>query len=68
METTSVGTEYPEQQERCRDLLLIYRSLGAPGAFGAVVIEATLREADEAAISGDIVRQLAAFKRMQELE
>lgn len=62
---SSLGEEYPKEQARCRELIQIYRDLGPVGTFGLIQIEATLREADEAAISGDVVRMLAAFERMK---
>ena len=63
--STTLGDEYPRQQERCRELLQQYRDIGPNGAFGCAVIEATLKEADEAAISGDLPRMIRAFTDMQ---
>ena len=65
---STVGDEYPKEQARCRELLQMYREIGPSGMFGAAVIEAKLREADEAMASGDIVRILAAFQAMKECE
>lgn len=65
---TSLGEEYPREQERCREVLAMYKELGAAGMFGAAHIEATLKEADEAAISGDVVRMLLAYERMKGVE
>jgi hypothetical protein len=65
---TTLGEEYPKQQARCRELLARYQEIGPAGAFGAAVIEATLKEADEAAISGDVVRMIAAFQKMKDHE
>ena len=62
----SLGTEYPKQQARCRQLLQDYRDIGPAGAFGAMMIEATLKEADEAASSGDVVRMLLVFEKMKD--
>lgn len=33
--------------------------------FGATLIEATLREADEAAMSGDLIRMMQVYERMR---
>jgi hypothetical protein len=63
---SSLGEQYPQEQARVRELLGIYKSIGPGGAFGAAGLEAVLREADAAAISGDLVRMIRAFKAMQE--
>lgn len=63
---SSLGEEYPKEQMRLRELLGIYKSIGPGGIFGATMIEATLREADAAAVSGDVVRMLRAFQAMKE--
>jgi len=62
---SSLGEEYPKEQARCRELLVAYREIGPIGAFGAAVIDATLKEADEAAAAGDVVRMLRAFEDMK---
>jgi len=62
----SLGEEYPKEQARCRELLQVYRDIGPAGTFGAFMIKNTLQEADAAAMSGDVVRMIAAFKRMKE--
>lgn len=64
-QVTTVGDDYPVQQARCRELLTLYYALGEVGAFGAVQIEAALKQADEAAISGDIVAILKAYQAMK---
>jgi hypothetical protein len=64
-ETKTLGDEYPKEQARCRQLLADYKEIGRPGMFAAAMIEATLREADEAAVSGDIVAMLRAYQKMQ---
>jgi len=60
--TKSLGADYPNEQERCRKLLSEYLELGSAGTFGHAAISRALREADEAAISGDAVRILRAYK------
>lgn len=67
-ETQSLAEAYPKQQARVRVVLGHYREIGEPGRLGGLMIEATLREADEAAASGDIVRMLRAYKAMEEIE
>lgn len=62
---SSLGEEFPKQQARCRELLSEYRAIGPAGMFGAVAIETTLKEADEAAMSGDLVRMMQVYERMK---
>ena len=64
----SVGEDFPKEQARCREVLQQYKELGPAGVLGGMMIEATLREADEAMASGDIVRILQAYKAMQGIE
>lgn len=63
MET--LGTEFPKEQARCRDLLRVYRELGPVGTFGAAMIEQVLRKADQAAAEGDAVEMLRVFEEMK---
>lgn len=65
-QATSLGTEFPKMQAHCRELLQTYRDIGAAGVFGATMIEQTLREADAAAISGDVVEMLRVYKKMKD--
>jgi hypothetical protein len=62
---SSLGEEYPKEQARCRKVLAMYREIGPPGAFGAALIEQTLREADRAAVSGDLAAMLRAYQAMK---
>lgn len=64
-QTESLGTEFPREQARCRELLVAYREIGPAGAFGEAAIQQVLLRADEAAVSGDIVEMLRVFKEMQ---
>jgi len=64
----SLGEEYPKEQARVREVLGVYKEIGPAGAFGAMDIEQTLREADEAALSGDLPRMIAAFEEMKLVE
>jgi len=65
---STLGEDFPKEQERCRELLEQYRQIGPAGAFGSIMIEKTLQDADKAAISGDLVWMIAAYKRMKECE
>ena len=64
----TVGEAFPQEQARCREVLAQYKELGPAGVLGGMMIEATLREADAAMASGDIVRILQAYKAMQGVE
>lgn len=63
---SSVGEQYPQEQARLRELLAAYRALGPTGGFAWAMVDQTLREADAAMASGDIVRIVRAFAAMQE--
>jgi hypothetical protein len=65
---TSVGEDFPKQQARVRALLPIYDAIGPAGQFGKVMLEATLKQAEEAAISGDIVAILQAYEALKGCE
>lgn len=66
--TKSVGEEFPKQQARVREVLQSYREIGPAGTFGASIIEQTLRRADEAAMSGDVVAIVRSYQEMLEIE
>ena len=57
----------PKEQARAREVLAMYKETGGPGMFGAATIEATLREADEAVASGDIVAMLGVYNRLRDV-
>ena len=62
----SLGTEFPKQQERVRELLQDYLELPAiSGAFGVAMLKAVLHRADEAAISGDVFAMMQSFEEMR---
>ncbi len=63
---TSIGEDFPREQARLRQLIQDYRSLpNGVGTFGALMIEQTLQEADQAQSSGDIVAILRAYEAMR---
>lgn len=43
----------PAEQARCRELVRKYVAIGSTGAFGAALIEQSLKRADRAVIDGD---------------
>ena len=62
---SSVGEEFPKEQARVRGLLGLYKAIGTPGIFGASMMEAALKRADQAAISGDPVEILRSFEELR---
>lgn len=66
--STTLGDDMPKEQQRVRELLGEYKAIGPSGRFGAIVIEATLREADQAVMSGDVVRMIAAYQALKGCE
>ena len=49
--TESLAEAFPKEQERCRELLKFYQEIPT-GKFGAIMIEASLKEAEQA-ITGE---------------
>ena len=64
----SLGERFPEEQERCRELLTSYERLGPIGTFGATHIRLTLMNADKAFASGDIIQMIRIYKEMRMVE
>ncbi len=66
---TTLGDDMPVQQARVRELIALYKSLPqGSGAFGALMMERDLQEADQAVMSGDVVRMLRAYNALKECE
>ena len=67
---TTLGEDYPVQQERCRELLEQYAELAKmPNCFtgfAVASIKAVLKESDEAAVSGDLPRMIRAYQSMKD--
>lgn len=66
MET--LATALPKEQARVRELLGHYREIGPAGMFGAAMIEQSLRAADAAVISGDVLAMLRAYEDLKDIE
>jgi hypothetical protein len=66
--TTSVGEDLPVQQERVRVIRGHAAEIGPSGQFLVALCDQALKDAEEAAISGDVVRILSAYKRLTEFE
>lgn len=65
---TTLGEAYPLEQARLRELLAQYRELGHAGTFGYLVIESILRQADKAAIEGDLPAMVRLYQEMKKCE
>ena len=62
---TSVGEDFPQQQERVRHLIDEYRALeDGAGEIGAIIMDNILKRAAEAQSSGDIIRILQSYSEL----
>lgn len=66
MET--LGDALPKEQARVREVLGHYKAIGPAGMLGAAMIEQSLRLADAAVASGDVVAMIAAYKDLEQIE
>lgn len=64
----SLAEALPKEMARVREVLGHYKEIGPAGMFGAAFIEQDLREADQAVMSGDLVRMIKAYKKLQGIE
>ena len=64
----TLGEALPKQQARVREVLGHYKEIGPAGAIGAAMIEASLRNADQAVMSGDPVAMLRAYEDLKGIE
>ena len=70
MATESLGEALPKEQARVRRLILQYRDpiLNGAGAFAALMMEESLKKADHAVMSGDVVAMIAAYQDLKEYQ
>ncbi len=61
----SLAEALPKEMARVREILGHYKELGPAGTLGALFIEQDLREADNAVMSGDVVRMIRSYKKLQ---
>lgn len=62
----SLGDALPREMARVRELLPLYASIGAPGAFAMVMMQQALGDAERAMISGDLPGMIAAYQELKE--
>lgn len=65
---TSLGEELPKEMARARRILGYYHEIGPAGTFGAMMIERSLRNADQAIISGDLAAMIVAYQALKEIK
>ena len=66
---TSVGEDFPRQQERVRHLIDDYRALpNGAGVIGAIMLDDVLRRAAEAQSSGDVVQVVKMYYELANCE
>lgn len=63
----TLGDALPEELERCRELLEIYRTIPT-GFFGAAMINQAITEGERALDSGDLVQMIKAYESLRECE
>ena len=64
--TDTLADALPREQERVRELIPMYESIGPAGAFAVAMIKASLRAADQAVMSGDVVQMIRAYNDLKE--
>jgi hypothetical protein len=68
----SLAEDYPVQQARVRHVLEQYKEAASMPhvncSFAIAMIQADLIEAERAAVSGDPVRMLRAYKTLKDIE
>lgn len=63
---STLADELPKEQARVREILSHYHAIGPARAFGAAFIEAALRKADKAVMSGDLAEMISAYNELKE--
>jgi hypothetical protein len=63
----SLAEAMPKEMVRVRVVLGHYKEIGTVGIFGATFIEQALHEADQAVMSGDLVRMIRAFEALKSI-
>jgi hypothetical protein len=67
-ESKTLADALPIEQARCRELLTLYKEIGAAGTLGALMIEQALQRADKAVMSADVVAMLRSYEELRGLE
>lgn len=64
----TLGDALPKELARVREVLGEYKAIGPAGAFGVMMIEHVLKEADAAIISGDLVSMISSYKKLKDVK
>lgn len=64
-EVKNLAQAFVEEQNRCRELLTEYKSIGPAGMFGYACINSVLQRADAAVMAGDTVAMLRLYEEMK---
>lgn len=62
---TTLATELPRQQARCREILINTLQLGRPGAFLAAMLRQSLDRAEQASAAGDVFAMIQAHEDLK---
>ena len=65
---SSLAEALPKEIERCQELLQAYNEIGPAGVFGATMIKQDIKEGVAALASGDVIRMIMAYKKLENCE
>jgi hypothetical protein len=65
---TNLAEGLPQQQQRVRDLMAVYRSIGNAGVFALMMMEQAMQRADKAAAEGDVVAMIRSYEELKGFE
>lgn len=67
-EVQSLGKLLPQEQARCRELLVEYKKIGPGGMFASALIEDALKRTDQAVIQGDLPAMIRCYMELKEFK
>lgn len=62
---TTIAEDLPKEQQRCREILESAVSIGKAGAFLAALLRESLRKAEAASSSGDVVEMMRCYEDLK---
>ena len=63
--TKNLAEGIRDEIRRCRELREQYTAIGAPGVFGAAMIEQSIRKAEDAQAEGDLIAMMRAYEMLR---